>query len=76
MAARALVIAYRGNVLPPIVFDDVQNPLRDAVRNLGVTFDKPLTRKPQVAKVSKRRFAACMFLHRLRNLLPLRLKPV
>ena len=56
--------------LPPIVFNDVQIPFSDKVKNLGVIFDSYFSWKPQVSEVSRKVFCAYSSLKRFKNLLP------
>ena len=61
-------------LLPTIIFDGVQVPLSETVRNLGVLFDGTMSWKPHVAEVSRRVFAAYSSLRRLKNFLPTKTK--
>ena len=60
--------------LPPVVFNGVQIPFSDCVKNLGVLIDSTLSWKPQIAEVSRRMFGAVRSLNRLRNFLPMATK--
>ncbi|KAL0832948.1 hypothetical protein ABMA28_001083 [Loxostege sticticalis] len=59
------------NALPPIIFDGVQIPYSQVVKNLGVYIDSSLTWTTQVAEVSRRVFATAASINRLRNFLPI-----
>ncbi|KAG7301647.1 hypothetical protein JYU34_014621 [Plutella xylostella] len=56
--------------LPSIIFDNVQIPFGNVVKNLGIFIDKHLSWGPQLDSVSRKVFGSASSLRRLRNFLP------
>ncbi|CAK1594935.1 unnamed protein product [Parnassius mnemosyne] len=62
------------HTLPFVCFENSAIPYSKVVKNLGVLIDSTMSWAPQIEQISKKMFAACGSLKRLRNFLPISTK--